>query len=134
MGNQHPDAGPGQASASAWGAGAPRGRRQWGPGTAEGTPRSSPPLDLALVSVPARLSALLVPEDLRPSEGHGDLSGLGHTQGRDTRGETPHAASGHAEPVPLAARRPAGPMPALACGPGPEDGKGSQKVGGSHAN
>lgn len=54
MGNQHPDAGPGQASASAWGA----------PGAAAGTTRSGPPLDLALVSVPARLSALLVPEDL----------------------------------------------------------------------
>ena len=49
-----------------WGAGGgPGGRCVNGePGTAAGTTRSCPPLDLALVSVPARLSALLVPEDL----------------------------------------------------------------------
>ena len=37
------------------------------------------------------------------------------------------SASRNAEPVPLPESGPAGPMPALACGPGSEDGKGSKK-------
>ena len=135
MGNHHPDAGLGQDSVSAWAVQGSPGGQQWGP-------QGAAVHWTWLWSLPSRLLAPLIPEDhtalgLRAgslatrtqwSQRPRSHSGLGHKARNAPRGLRTCRAS------PMAVRRPAGPMPMLARGPGPEDGKGSQGVGGSHTN